>query len=145
MHTAYSQSVISKAKLRQQPKRLTDFYDFIRPVYIFCRIFGLLPFRINCDSNHNIKSTSVGAYDIAWFLISISINLTFIYLILPSIKPSNEFRSSVLYVGGRLILLVGYILATLSIILDLFNRNRITGILMDFYSFDKKVKSICVL
>lgn len=119
--------------------RAENFYDCIRPVYILSRIFGLLPFSINYDTNGHAESVCVRMFDAIWFAGAMAINLIFIYFMIDFIKGSSPTRSAFSEFGGRLILIFSLVNSSLSIILDLFNQSRLLKISKDFFAFDAEV------
>lgn len=126
---------------KRQPSKSGDFYSCIKPLYKVCRVFGLLPFIVLDSSNGRYGKARVGVFDVIWSAVSIIIQIVLMYIIVPSIRPSNEFGSSVLYSGGRLALFFCYILSLLSIVFDIINRKRIAKIFQDFSTFDKEVSN----
>lgn len=132
-----------------KPKKIVqknpqNFYDCVYLVYIFSRIFGLLPFSICYDANRHIESVRVGIFDALCFIGAISLNLMLVYFTISLLNNSNPVQSAILVTGGRMILVIGLVNASLSITLDLLNRKRLLKISKDFFTFDTEVIQIIV-
>lgn len=126
--------------LNNKPKKPLTFAQCIHPIYVISRLFGLLPFSVHLNSNGNVERARIKIFDIAWFLCAISINLFLAYFILTRKKNSLEIESKVLMIGNYIIFSITFIMAPLSIILDMFNRHRLVKMFKDIMEFDKTVR-----
>lgn len=127
---------------KQKKKKPSNFYLCIQPVYITSRAFGVLPFTIHYNSQHDhIEKVSVNMFDIVWFFGSILINLLLAYWVLSTLnESSSQLQSAILLFGGRVLLIVGLLTSPLAIVLDMINRNRWLQIANGIFAFDKEVR-----
>lgn len=58
-----------------------NFSECFRPIYIFSRIFGLLPYTIECDANDDIKNTRVKMFDFICFAIRVPLITSFLWFV----------------------------------------------------------------
>lgn len=144
--TMPSQKSWSPPTVKKRTRRAANFCDTVRPVYIVSRIFGLMPFTLHHHANGHIDRSSVGLFDIFWFIGAIAINLTMIYYtVLSLLEPSFTLESSILQDGSRVLSICAMVMIVLSIALDMFNRKRLVKILKDLTAYDKNVRMIVVL
>lgn len=129
---------------KKQSKRVENYFDCIKPVYVASRIFGFLPFTINHDSRGEVMKASISVFDAVWLIVSITANLTGIYYVLShSLKQLFAIKESpILFDICRAIAVSGFVLTIISICLDMINRNRLIEIIKDFTKFDKQVKIV---
>lgn len=120
-------------------KNRLDFYDCVRPIYVMNRIFGLLPFTVDFDSDGNIERARVGTFDLIWFISFTAIYMAIQSLVDSSTKGASDFESSVLLIFDRLFWIVGCTKMFMAIILDMLNRHRFIKLLKNFLVFDKNV------
>lgn len=123
---------------RLRMKRL-NFYYSIRPAFVMSRLFGLLPFKINLDSNGNVKSVTA---NMQIFVVTLVLNLAMAYAIQYSPRTKIGFSNSIMYVQDRLFCNAVFVLFLLSITLDVINRKRLVKIIRGFIAFDKNVRKI---
>lgn len=126
---------------RKGPQKPEKFYACAQSVYILSRFVGLFPFSIKYDVNGHMKSVCVKIFDAIWFAGAISINLFFIYFTIDFIKRSNSNQtpSTLSHFGAKIFLIFGLLNTSLSIVLDLLNRNRLLKISKDLFAFDAEV------
>lgn len=135
---------IDLSALGQSKKNPSKKYNFIYgllPVYFFSRAIGLLPFSIVCNSNGKVQCARVRAFDFIWFIFSIGIYIfmaAFIYQSMEIPKDPNE--SVILIIGDNLLLISGFVSGVIFILIDMFNRNRLVGILKNLTVFDDEVR-----
>lgn len=127
----------------KQPKKF-DFTYGIWPIYCFSRTVGLWPFSIISSSNGMIQRTQIRAYDAVWFLFSICL---FIGAIFISIQQMYLYLRQAQYatlilIGFYTFEIIYLTFGMITIIFDLFNRNKLTGILQKFSNFDNQVSSL---
>lgn len=128
----------------EEPKN--DFYCVTRPLYFFSRLVGLMPFTLVRCSNRNILIAKVTVRDLIWFFISIAW-----YCVLAAFASNNlrlpqsssekppGSESLTINVGDHLLLIVGLLIGSLSIIMDMFNRNKLANIAQKYDIFDNEV------
>lgn len=114
--------------------------ESVKIAYRAARIYGLLPYTINYNSNGEIDSCSVRAFDILWFIITVTTSVTFSVFGFFALTPTADIRTTVLLLGGRIILIGSVLLTAISIVLDELNRHRIVDMLKTITFFDKEVK-----
>lgn len=123
-------------------KRPLNLYDCAKPLYIGSRICGSLPFTTHYNAHGEIESASVGVLDVIWFIGAITINVLSVYFIIASLHEQFfPFESLILRDGSRILSIFGIALTTLSIFMDMMNRNRLVKILQDLHTFDKNVSN----
>lgn len=111
----------------------------IRPMYYFSRTVGLWPFSIISNSNGMIRRAQIGVCDIMWFLISICLFIWAIFIFFDQTYLRDKRFGSVTLVGFLVFQTMSLGFGMFAIILDLFNRNKLIGILQQFTKFDKQV------
>lgn len=131
-----------QAAINAKKANTFNFFDCVRPVYRTGRLFGLLPFTLNYTSNGEIDSCSLRITDILWFLISVAICIIFSLLGYSALSPTQDIRTTILLLGGRLVLISGVSLAGISIIIDIFNRHRLVELVKAINLFDQEVPTI---
>lgn len=116
------------------------FIDSLRPTYLICRIFGMLPFKILQTSTGDIEGQRVDWIDLIWFIILDGIFVSF------GLSSFGVFDSDKLFDKESLLEFVDNInflsdinLMIFTTIFDMFNRYRFVKILKQFIEFDKKV------
>lgn len=128
-----------QAATNAKKANLFNFYDCVKPIYRTGRFVGLLPFTLNYTSNGEIDSCSLSLIDIFWFVISIVICITFSLLGYLKLTPTQDTRTTILLIGGRLLVISGVFLAGISTIIDMFNRHRLVKLVKAINSFDQEV------
>lgn len=113
------------------------FADSVRSIHLVSRIFGFTPFSF-VFKNGEILRARVGSLDFLWLIISLTIYAILIYTC-PYKLPLLFQASPALIYEHYIQLVLGLSKAIVTIILDLFNRHRITNILIDLNRFDKRV------
>lgn len=111
------------------------------PVYIFSRVFGLMPFSVARDSDGSIQKPRVKIIDLVWFLISICSCLTLAFYELQIVKlPQDPHNSQLLILGDNVIIVLGLAFNALVIVMNMLNRKRLVEILRKFTIFDQRVR-----
>lgn len=112
-----------------------DFTKSLQPLYFFSRAFGRLPFSLVSNLNGEIQRAHIKIFDVIWFALSISVYLfLFIYYFK---NISNTSNILVLCNSIAAFALLGLHLIT--VLMDLYNRERFIDILKKFGNFDKAV------
>lgn len=115
------------------------FNDIIRTTHKISRVFGQLPFSVKYTANDEIESTHVRLFDLIWFFTSIAFYLYFMQSIWSTFDLTGDFQSLLIFIIARLILIVDLLLSAIAVVLDMFNRNRLIGILKELKTFDTEV------
>lgn len=63
---------------KSQTERKTTFFDVCFEVYLTSRVYGLMPFSL-IHKNGEISGVRVGALDLLWFIVALTIYATLIY------------------------------------------------------------------
>lgn len=122
------------------PRKLNFAYTF-RPIYYFCRVFGLMPFKITYHSNGTIHGFKIGAFDILWCIISMSFNLILASLSFKNSPSVVDLKTvSIILVGGDFILQIFSLLFDAIVIgMDLCFCSKLVRILKKINNFDDEV------
>lgn len=116
-------------------------YTF-RPIYIYSRAFGALPFSIFKNENGDVQRADVSVFDFIWFLVSTCLYIFFFFASYQQFKRIQESKdSNVLMLGSRVRLFSGLFFGVIIIVLDMCS--RFVNILKKFISFDNEVSSKC--
>lgn len=127
-----------KSLLKAQPENVQHGFQ---PVYYFTRCIGLWPFTNTYNSNGSIKGTRVRLFDWLWFLISICLYLTALFCSYKNVTNASTPRDYFLaYWMYNVAQISSFLFGAVSIILDMFNRNKLVNILRMFTVFDKEVR-----
>lgn len=127
-----------KPKDEIKVEELNFIYSF-RPFYFFCRIFGMMPFSIVCDSRQNTKKPKVFWFDGLWFAVSMCLYLSMTFLSYRNLKiPKYSNASYILILGDSFHKLSGLIFGALIIGMDMCNRFKLLKIWRKFIIFDKE-------
>lgn len=117
-----------------------DFYYGFRPLYLFSRLTGLMPFTIVQGANGTILSVQVSVFDWIWFFTAITTNTALAIISTKNLRlPQDHNESLAINVGDHLILIVGLILGSFSIAMDMFNRRKLTELAQKYEIFDNEV------
>lgn len=121
-------------------KRL-DFAFIYRPVYYCSRIFGLMPFSIDYDSNGAVRGPRVRTLDCLWFITAICLYIYFAIKSYRSIILPKKHDSSVylIILSDYLLLILGLLVGAIIICMDMYNRFKIVEIMELFNTFDREV------
>lgn len=117
-----------------------NFAKSLRPIYIFCRAFGLMSFTIVLDENQNFKGTRVRPRDIVLCTIAISLCIMMAVVYYQTIEQPKG-QSVVLVFGDALLIIAGLIYACTVIIMNMINRSKLIAILKSLNNFDN---SVCI-
>lgn len=116
----------------------------LRPIYIFSRIFGLMPFSIIRNSNYEIQGVQVGKFDLLWFIISISLySFMAIICFQTTHYVKSPINSVVIVTGDRILLTICLCNCVIKVVMDMCNRFRLIDIMKKFAFFDNEV-SKCI-
>lgn len=131
----------SLAKLESVLKKY-DFSYNLKPIHVYSRCFGLVPFKIVPNSNGEIQA-QVGKLDILWFVISMSLYFFLAYAYGKIIYDLHDFndpnQSYILSLGDTILIVLGLIFGGFAGVMDMINRTRIVDFLKHFNFFDKNV------
>lgn len=135
------QDVLSKYRKKQvQSKK--NMFDGFRPIFYFCRAFGLLPFSIVCNPHGEVQTCKVKIIDCLWFATSICACLLmaiFNYRML-SLSADHHRKSATIIpiVANYILQLLTFIFTALFFILNMYNRDKFIQMLKMFEHFDKE-------
>lgn len=120
-------------------RKSTNLFDSIKSLRFVARIYGLLSFSINCTTNGEIKNCELRVFDILYAMMHIvmclaSSLLTFVYF-----NGPQDIWGMILLSGMEFLLISAVLLGSVSIVLDMLNRNRIIEMLQKIQQFDKQV------
>lgn len=123
-------------------KNLSTNFNFayvFRPIYYISRVFGFMPFKIIYNSKSDAQEPKMGAFDMIWFLISISV-----YLLAIDTKQVWDVQlknngSNTLSISTKALSIVELIFGIIGIGMDLCNRFKLINILGKFTIFDCEV------
>lgn len=120
-------------------KRLTFAHSF-KPIYIFSRIFGFMPFTIVLDSSGAIQTARVSVFDSMWFIIFIGTYL-FSTLYFVTYVRGKQVASTfaTLAYATRTIVVFRKLFNCMCITTDMCNRFKLVEILKKIGTFDEKV------
>lgn len=120
-----------------------SFVQSLSPFYYLFRIFGLLSFSIVFDSNGDVRKAKLKIFDLLWLLFTICVYLYlgyFHYSKSEGIKLTD--LGTILLVGDRTYIFFELIYGVIFVIMDLYNRQKIVGILKKISYFDSQVNLI---
>lgn len=120
-----------------ESRKRTTFSDCVYEVHRSTRVYGLMPFSF-ARKNGEIVGSRVGVLDFFWFIVSLAMYGYLIYCT-PFKVPWQWQVSPILRYEHYLQLTGGLIRIIFTILLDMYNRHRITRIVMDLIDFDKVV------
>lgn len=129
---------------RPQFQSKTVYYSF-RPLFIYSRCFGMMPFSIQTNLFGEVQRVKVTLFDVAWLCMSIAMYLGLIAFVAfgsDADSVSDSRNSHILVLGDRLLFVYGILMCIVSCIMDLINRNRILWNIQRFEAFDKEVNFI---
>lgn len=120
-----------------------DFIYSFRPFYYFSRVPGLMPFTIIYDSRDAIYKPAVEAFDICWFMFSVSF---YVSTAIASVRISQlQYNTTIVLDHGDCAWLIACMtFGVLVIAMNLCNRFKFVDILNKFNSFDEKVRPISI-
>lgn len=126
------------------PRDLNFAYGF-RPIYYFCRAFGLMPFTLIFNSNGTIDGYKIEVIDILWFMISIAINSIMTFMISGSTQYLHEVKSTsfILEAGDHVLLLLSAIFDVILLGMDMCVCFKLVEIVKKINSFDDEVRVVC--
>lgn len=127
----------------KRPSKQRNFAFCFRPIYYFARVCGQMPFTITSHTNSAIVGVKVHKRDIIWFAISMSIQISFIWMAITfykSYQQEKEFTSTI-YFGNLTIWFISLLVGICVMTLDLAcNRLKIVRILNKITVFDTEVR-----
>lgn len=121
-------------------EKIVHFSRIFRPIYIFSRICGLMPFTIQRSRTHNEQyEPRVSKWDGLWFAITFCFFLamvtnTFLGEIILPHESIHELNAIIL--GNHLLRLMILIFGVFALIMDMCNRYKLIEILNKFSIFD---------
>lgn len=142
MSVAVDREVESSAE-DMSMKRYSFTHSF-RAIYYFSRVFGLLPWSINFDSERLMHEPMVRVFDVLWFLILICGYSFVSYNSYHRMKVSND-SGTILIFGGHMHMIFRFFFGIVAMAMDLCNRHKIVNILNMFNDFDQNVSNNCEL
>lgn len=122
-------------------KKSTNFFDCIKPIRFVARLYALLSFSINYTPNGEIKDCQLRVFDIIYALTHIILCLVSSALTVMHFNAPENIWAMVLLSGMEFILISAILMAAVSIVLDILNRNRFIAMLQKIHQFDKQVIS----
>lgn len=120
-------------------QKTTNFFDCVKLIRIVARFYGLLSFSINYTSNREIKNCHLRAIDIIYALTHVVMCLVSTVLTVVYFIPPQNIWGMVLLSGMEFLLISAILMAAVSIMLDILNRNRLIEMLQKIHQFDKQV------
>lgn len=114
----------------------------LRPIYVFSRIFGGMPFSITRNAKGEIQDARVSAFDLIWFIASICLYLFQIFIYYQNMKLPQQVSndsSYMLLLANHVRSLMGLVLGIIVIAADMYNRFKFVAIFNSFIFFDKEV------
>lgn len=120
-------------------RKSTNFFDCVKLLRFVARCYGLLSFSINYTSNREIKNCELRAFDLIYALTHIIMCLaSFVFTLEYFTAPQNIWGMILLF-GMEFLLISAILMAAVSIVLDILNRNRLIEMLQKIQQFDKLV------
>lgn len=121
-----------------------NFYHLVQPILYASRIFGFMPFSFKFNAKSEVSGCTVNVRDFIWFLFSLFIYISLAYLCGCTFNVPNVEHSFILFGGNHAVVIFGLMCGVFDVIFDMFNRKRLTDIIMKINTFDKEVISICI-
>lgn len=120
-------------------------YSVVRCIQLFIRIFGFWPFYIGNNPIGRAKRIFMKILEAFWHLWSVVLIISCVYSIYFLSKSAEKAVSdktvTQLGVINRFVLML---VLSLSIAIDMWNRNRVRKMITIFYEFDSEVRSLYV-
>lgn len=119
-------------------------YHSFRPLFIYSRCFGLIPFAIQTNLFGEVQRVKSSFLNLAWPCIAILLYLSIgIFDILTPNNPRNDLRTTyILVLGDQIIFVSKAVMSISSVLMDLVNRKRILRNIQRFEAFDKEVWTV---
>lgn len=112
----------------------------VRPIHIYSRVFGLIPYSVVQSKNGDTYEARVSVFDFVWFIISICLYLLLGFAYVQTIAvPTNPDESYILAVGDGILISMGVFSGAIMVAMDMLNRFKTVDIIKKFSIFDKKV------
>lgn len=130
---------------RRQSQKNCHYYTSIRPIIILSRCFGLNSFSFKTNAFDQIDRTDLSIFDVFCFVVAITLYTSSALALIASIQLGlqPEYQSIyLLLLGDQLLLAFQLIVCTISVIMDMMNRDRILATIQQFEEFDKEVKML---
>lgn len=123
------------------PLKKFNFEYAFRPLHHFLRFIGLWPFSIIHYSNGKIRKARMHFFDVLRSALIIGLNLLLVverykHLRAGQAVQAMRMRFTVFNVFHR----SSFLFTGIGIILNVFNRNRLTDLLKKFNTFDNEVR-----
>lgn len=123
-------------------EKIMHFSRIFRPIYIFARVCGLMPFSVQRSQTQNQHfEPRVSKFDVLWFAISMCFYIAMVTntflgkIILP--HESNDQLNAII-LGNHLLRLMILIFGVFALIMDMCNRYKLINILNKFTVFDQE-------
>lgn len=123
-------------------EKIVHFSRIFRPIYIFARICGFMPFSIQRSDTQNERfEPRVSKWDGLWFTTSICFysamvaNTLFGEITLPH-ESNGQLNAIIL--GNHLLRLMILIFGVFALTMDMCNRYKLVNILNNFTAFDQE-------
>lgn len=118
-------------------------YRLAQPIYYISRLFGLLPFTLQCDDNGAVKCVTVTIFDKIWFAIALSwyAVLSGLCIVVSLIDYINE-ASVFLHMASIFLLFVGLSHGVFSIAKNMLQRHQFGCILNDLFVCDTEFQAM---
>lgn len=117
---------------KSRPKEIQHSFQ---PIYYFSRAIGLWPFSITNNSNGTIKAR-IHLLDSLWFIVSICLYFTALFYTYEQIKNIPTPLIVLLFSMSHIPTIL---FGPASIVLDMFNRDRLANIFNKCIVLDKEV------
>lgn len=110
----------------------------LRPIYLFLRLYGFMPFTIIYDPNNEIQELRVTVIDILWLLISLCAHTLALFDYLNSDDAPTWQKYSAALID-HVYSISEVIFGVIGIMIDMCNRFKLIDIMKKFNEFDKEV------
>lgn len=120
-------------------RRADNIFSITLWAYVIARVFGNWPFSIEFNARNGSSRVRVTKIDFAWFLLSLCIYASFNWFAVFDQLGHHE-ASLVEVTVSQISQIIIILVAMLSIIMDLINRNVIWQMVLTFHAFDEEVR-----
>lgn len=122
-------------------QRRNNIFSLTFWVYCLARIFGFWPFSVKFNAKNRLSEVKVGAFDVAWFVLSLAFYSACFRL--TTYNPFDVMEISFTeFVLNQLTQVFNLIIIILNIILDMVNRHVLWGIILKFKAFDDEMMAM---
>lgn len=123
-------------------RKKNDIFSVAQLVYIAARAFGYWPFSIEFNDKSNGGRVRVLPSDLVWFAVALTIYCTCNWLSVFN-HLVQEHESYMEMATSQLFQFSNLLITTLSIVMDMVNRDVIWRIILKFNKFDDEVSDRC--